>query len=125
MNGSTDPKAIARQFNEHVNNQNIIGLAELMTENHRFVDRKGKMVEGKGNMTKCWVDFSAAFPEYKNTFTRMESRGNLVILFGYANWKRDGDPDYAIWTATIENNLVAEWRIYENTEANRKLFQCI
>jgi len=30
-----------------------------------------------------------------------------------------------IWTATIEDDLVNEWRIYEDTEENRERFGLI
>ena len=44
---STDPKLIALQFNEHINHQNIRGLSDLMTEDHRFIDRAGWSSVGK------------------------------------------------------------------------------
>ena len=118
----SDPKIVALLFNEHINNQNLLALSNLMSEKHRFIDRKGNIVDGKKNMIESWAKFFIMFPEYKNSFNRIESRGNLVVLYGYAKWKKDDDPDYAIWTATIENDHVAEWRIYENSEANQKFF---
>jgi hypothetical protein len=45
-----------------------------------------------------------------------------VVLYGYATWHEGDDPDWAIWTARIEDDLVAEWRIYEDTEENRSRF---
>jgi len=119
---STDPKLITLQFNEYINQQNVRGLTGLMTEDHRFIDRAGTVVSGKDSMTKTWVRFFELFPEYCNTFERVESHGNLVILHGYATWKKGDAPDHAIWTATIENDLVAEWRIYEDSEENKKKF---
>ncbi|UCE12159.1 MAG: nuclear transport factor 2 family protein [Candidatus Heimdallarchaeota archaeon] len=121
-----DPKLTALQFNEHINNQNIKSLSNLMTEDHTFIDRKGEIDKGKESITKGWIDFFNQFPDYKNTFTRVESRGEyLVILIGYANWTGEGPPDHAIWTALIEDDLVAEWRIYEDTPANRKKFNIV
>lgn len=117
-----DPKLTALQFNEYINSQDIQGLSNLMTEDHVFIDRKGEIHKGKDTMTKGWIDFFNSFPEYENTFLRIQSQGDLVILYGYATWQRGSDPDYAIWTARIENDLVAEWRIYENTDENRRIF---
>lgn len=118
-----DPKLTALQFNECINNQDIIGLSNLMTEDHTFIDRKGEIDKGKESMTKGWIDFFNQFPEYKNTFTRVESRNELVILLGYARWSIDSSEDHAIWTATIKDDLVAEWRIYHDSEENRKKFK--
>ncbi len=115
-----DPKLIALQFNEYINNQNINGLSKLMTEDHIFIDRAN---EQYGNMVNGWKEFFHNFPTYKNYFHRVESRDDLVILMGYAKWSKDSlKKDYAIWTARIEKDLVSEWRIYEDTEENRKLF---
>lgn len=118
-----DPKLTALQFNEYINNHDIEGLSRLMTEDHTFIDRKGEVDKGKESMTKGWIEFFENFPYYKNTFNRVESRGNVVILFGYAYWSDKNKYDPAIWTARIENDLVAEWRIYEDTVENRKRFK--
>ncbi len=114
-----DPKLTALQFNEYINNQDIEGLSRLMTADHIFIDRAN---ESYDDMVNGWKEFFSNYPTYKNYFQRVESRGNLVILVGYAKWSNDSlEKDYAIWTAKIENDLVSEWRIYEDTEENRKL----
>jgi len=120
-----DPKLTALQFNEYINRQDIDGLASLMSEGHTFIDRKGQVDEGKERMAQGWIDFFRSFPDYKNTFERVQSQGNLVVLYGYATWTQGGDPDWAIWTATIEEDLVAKWRIYEDTEENKSGFKLL
>jgi len=74
-------------------------------------------------MTEAWVRFFELFPEYRNSFMRVESKGNIVILYGYATWKKGEAPDHTIWTATIEDGCVAEWRIYEDSEENKEKFK--
>jgi predicted SnoaL-like aldol condensation-catalyzing enzyme len=115
-----DPKLTALQFNEYINSQDIKGLSGLMTEDHTFIDREDQVHTGKNTMTKGWIEFFRSFPDYRNTFYRVESRDDLVILIGYAIWSRGSHPDCAIWAATIEDDLVVEWRIYHDTEENRK-----
>ncbi len=122
---SVDPKLTALQFNEYINRQDIGGLSSLMTESHTFIDRKGEVYEGRETMTMGWTDFFRSFPDYKNTFQRVESRGDLVVLYGYATWEKGANPDHAIWTAAIEDDLVAEWRVYEDTEENKRRFDLI
>ncbi len=74
-------------------------------------------------MVNGWKEFFRNYPTYKNYFKRVESIDNLVILIGYAKWSKDSlVEDHAIWTAKIENDLVAEWCIYEDTDENRKKF---
>lgn len=120
-----DPKLTALQFNEYINSQDIDGLSSLMTEDHTFIDRKDEVDEGKDTMIKGRTEFFKSFPDYKNTFEKVESRGDLVILYGFATWEKGSDPDYAIWTARVESDLVAEWRIYEDTEEHKRKFNLV
>jgi len=59
-------------------------------------------------MTKNWVSFFEEFPDYRNIFTRVESQNNFVILIGYSTCSYEPLDGPAIWTATIENDLVAK-----------------
>lgn len=81
-----DPKLTALQFNEYINKQDIKGLSGLMTPDHTFIDRANKVDKGKESTTKGWMEFFASFPDYKNTFNRVESHDSLVIPLGYAYW---------------------------------------
>lgn len=116
-----DPKVVALLFNECITHQNLEGLAGLMTEDHAFIDRAGKISTPKDIMVKGWKEFFTAFPHYKNTFLRVESNGNIVAIVGYAYWSTEQPYDPVLWSARIEEDLVAEWRIYEDTPANRAL----
>lgn len=122
---SVDPKLTALQFNEYINKQDIDGLSSLMTEDHVFVDREGKGEKGKELMTMGWKGFFDMFPEYKNTFIRIQSQDDIVVIYGYAVWKKNSARDYVIWTAKIKNDLVAEWRIHKDTKENKKKFNLI
>jgi hypothetical protein len=52
----------------------------------------------------------------------VESGDNLVIIIGHAFWSKEQPYDPGIWTAKIEDDRVAEWRIYDDTAENRKEF---
>lgn len=117
-----DPKSVALRFNECISNQDIDGLGGLMTEDHVFIDRDRNITQSKKAMLESWSRFFEMFSRYKNTFERVESRDNLVVILGFAYWSEENQHDPAIWTATIVNDLVAEWRIYHDTEENRKKF---
>lgn len=118
-----DPKSIALAFNDCITRQDINGLAGLMTEDHTFIDREGKISRPKKVMIEGWKKFFEMFPRYKNTFTRVESKDDLVTMLGYAYWSEEQPRDNAIWTATVVEDLVAEWRIYYDTDENRRIFQ--
>lgn len=115
-----DPKLTALLFNECINNQDVEGLSRLMSDDHTLIVREGVVVRGKEANKKGWNSFFRTFPGYKNTFGRVESKDNLVIIVGHAFWSEAEPYDPVIWTAKIEGDRVAEWRIYDDTEANRK-----
>ena len=115
-----DPKLIVLQFNECINNQDIDGLAALMTEDHTFIDSSDEVHEGKDAMVKSWIAFFTAYPDYLNHLSIIESRENLVLVTGYSTCSYDPLDGPAIWTAKVENDLVAEWRVYLDTPENRE-----
>lgn len=117
-----DPKLVALQFNECINNQDLEGLKHLMTEDHVFIDRDGNVGRPREAMILGWQKFFEAFPAYRNTFKRVESTDNLVVILGYAYWSEEQPYDPVIWTAVIVDDLVGEWHIYADSEENRKRF---
>ena len=118
--GERDPKLIVLLFNECINNQDITGLSRMMTENHTFIDSSEDVHSGKKSMVKGWSDFFDQYPDYQNHFTRIESRENLVLVVGHSTCSYIPLDGPAIWTAKIEDGLVAEWRVYLDTIENRK-----
>ncbi len=117
-----DPKLIALQFNECITDQNIDELARLMSDGHTFIDRERTIHRPKDFMIDSWKKFFELFPKYKNIFTRIESHDNLVVMLGHAFWSDEQPHDAAIWTATIIDDLVAEWHIYYDTPEERRKF---
>ncbi len=119
---SSDPKTVALEFNKCINRHDVEGLSALMPADHIYIDREGRSDRSKSGMVRAWEEFFQAFPKYRNIFHRVESFNNLVIMVGYAYWDKDNRHDPAIWVAKIAGGLVAEWRIYYDTEENRKKF---
>jgi predicted SnoaL-like aldol condensation-catalyzing enzyme len=117
-----DPKLTALMFNECINSQDIENLSILMSEDHSFIDRDGNVHSPKDFMIKAWENFFKLFPDYKNTFLKLESRDDIVLITGSAYWSEENPDDSSIWVVKIEDDLVKEWRIYYNTDENRKLF---
>jgi predicted SnoaL-like aldol condensation-catalyzing enzyme len=122
---SRDPKLFALLFNECIANRDLEGLAALMSEGHTFIDRTGTISQPKEYMVKAWKKFFASFPDYKNTFSRVESAGNTVSIVGYAFWSEEQPYDPVLWSARVEDDLIAEWRVYEDTPENRRLLNLV
>ncbi|GAB1513882.1 nuclear transport factor 2 family protein [Actinophytocola sp. KF-1] len=109
----------ATRFNDCVNHADLHGLAELMTDDHRFVDAAGAVVRGKQACLAAWRGFFAAFPDYRNTFTSVATRGHVVVIEGCSVCAEPELAGPALWTAIVEGERVAEWRVYEDTPATR------
>ena len=105
---SKDPKLVAVQFNECINNRDLNGLEQLMTEDHSFIDRDGNVSQSREVMVRSWEKFFEMVPAYKNTFTKIESKENAVFILGHSYWSEKQPYDPVIWTATIVENRVRE-----------------
>lgn len=114
-----NPKIIALLFNQCITDHDLDGLARLMTVDHAFVERDGTVHQPKAYMVEAWRRFFEAFPDYRNTFARVQSKDNRVVMLGFAYWSKQQPYDPYIWTATIVDDLVHEWRIYLDTPENR------
>jgi ketosteroid isomerase-like protein len=117
---SIDPKLTVQKFNACINSHNVDGLAEFMTDDVIMKDENSIVVKGKEAFKNAWVQFFDMCPDYRNHFTRIESQKNLVIIVGSSTCSNNMVNGPALWTARVENGLIAEWRILEDTEANRK-----
>ena len=116
-----DPKLTVLQFNECINNQDPDGLASLMTDKVRLIAGEETTQKGKVEVKNAWIQFFNLCPDYKNHFTRIESKDDRVVIIGFStssNKELDGP---ALWTALIKNDLIDEWRILDDTKENRNL----
>ena len=116
-----NPVHTVKKFNEYINKKDLNGLDQLMAEDHVYIDRDGARTKTKDIMLPLWKQFFELFPDYQNTFTRIESASDLVKIVGYAFWSEAQPLDNIIWTVRIKDNLIQEWRTYDDTENNRRL----
>ncbi len=121
----SDQISIVQAFNDCINKQDIDGLAGLMAEDHVFIDHDRSSHGPKSHMMEGWKEFFKMFPAYKNTFNKFQSAGDRVFVLGFAYWSEKEPYDPVIWSAVIDDNLIVEWRIYEDSAENRKKFNLI
>jgi uncharacterized protein (TIGR02246 family) len=128
MSGSPIPVATA--FVRAINRQDAATLAELMTDDHRFVDSLGNVVEGREKMRAGWIGYFRMVPDYSLAMEETYADGPVVLLLGVAQgtYTTDGtlkaenkwQTPVAIRVA-VENGKVAEWRVYADNESIRRL----
>ena len=115
-----DPKIIALLFNECINNQELDGLTNLMSDDYTFIDSKNKIHPSKEDGIKGWGEFFSTYPDYRNNFSKIILKEDLVIIIGYSTCSYEPLDGPALWTARVRNDLIAEWRIYDDTQENRE-----
>lgn len=120
MTNAKDPKLTVLEFNRCINQRDIKGLSELMAEDYTFIDSSDDVHTGKENMVAGWKNFFDTYPDYRNHFELLETRGNGIYILGYSRCEYDPLDGPAIWTAHVENDLVVEWRVYLDTDLNRR-----
>lgn len=69
-------ESVAHAFAAAISRQDVAALAELMTENHRFIDSLGNAVEGREKMRAGWAGYFRMVPDYTiaidETFTNAD-----------------------------------------------------
>ena len=111
-------------FNQAITEQDVDKLAALMTNDHTFIDSAGQKFEGKEKAVEIWQGFFAAFPDYQNHFEKLVEKDGLVIATGKSTCSNEPALDgSALWTVMQRDEQVSEWRVYEDTAANRLLLQ--
>jgi len=115
-----DPKLVVLRFNERINARDIEGLVALMTEDHVFIDSADGRTEGRERAGNAWRGFFAAFPDYRNSFSALVSRGDRVYIAGRSSCSNPLLDGPALWMASIRGEEVAAWRVCDDTPETRR-----
>jgi len=117
---TTPAEDVAVAFNDAINAGSIGGLERLMTDDHRFVDSAGRAIEDKPACLAAWRGFFTSFPDYRNHFEDIGTHDELVVIRGHSRCETPELDGPALWSARVLNALVSEWRVYDDTPANRR-----
>jgi ketosteroid isomerase-like protein len=113
------------QFLERINQHDADKLAELMTEDHVFIDSLGQSVTGRESMRLGWRGYFAFCPDYWVSHEEIFSNGDLVAVFGAAGGTIAAEGKLApenvwltsaAWLARVERGLVKQWRVYADNK---------
>jgi uncharacterized protein (TIGR02246 family) len=101
----------ALRFNDRINHQDLEGLAELMTDDHTFIDSEGNVTKGRDAMKDGWREFFKRYPDYRNNFTSVTVQDNVVVMIGHSSCSFKLLEHPSIWTARIRGECVSEWKV--------------
>jgi len=125
-------KEIVLQFVEQINSQNVDGLCSLMSEQHRFIDAFGAIVQGREQMRQAWIGYFHLVPDYQILLEEVFEYGNAVVAFGTAGGTYAPNGELleqnkwqvpAAWRASVSDNFLTEWRVYADNEPLRQLMR--
>jgi len=125
MANRADPRQLVDQFIDRINAHDADALAELMSEDHRFIDAAGECHSGREAMRRAWEQYFACFPDYRIDVDDEMIDGEVVAVFGWASGTYSGTIDSdaskawripGAWRARTRESHVTEWRVWANIE---------
>jgi ketosteroid isomerase-like protein len=121
QNPPRDPLLVALLFNERINSGDLDGLCALMAPDHVFIDAEGSTLRSSDRIRAAWHAFFHEYPDYRNHFQLMRCTGATVSILGCSTCSCGELEGPALWSTRIETGRVAEWRVWRDTQENRKL----
>src|SRR2546428_12502788 len=126
-------------FIDRINAHDVEGLAELMSDDHTFIDADGNQVSGKKKMTAGWRGYFEWFPDYcievNEVFeendalgsdeaagvVEVRENGETFALFGFAGGSFKGKQSEswrlrAAWKAAVKEGRVALSPVFADTK---------
>lgn len=123
MFSTLSPEKIVQEFNHKINTRDLEGLSEMLTPDHTFIDSSQEVHQGRELMITNWKTFFELYPDYQNHFRFLKTQADLVIVLGHSTCSFSALAGPAIWTARVVQNRIAEWRVYLDNEANRRMLK--
>lgn len=125
----SDEINVVEAFIAAINRRSSPEIADLMTEDHTFVDSAGGAVFGRDKTVAGWDTYFRMFPDYTIRAECILRDKGLVAVFGSAagtyKGKRGCVPENRIempaaWRAVVENGRVKVWQVFADwTEGHR------
>jgi ketosteroid isomerase-like protein len=123
---------VVRALIRAINGRKVDRIADLLTDNHRFIDSLGNVIHGGDEVATGFAAYFKMVPDYRIDVTHMLAKGNTVIAWGSAggSYVPQGQ-DTAIghweipaaWRAIVREGRVAEWQVYADNEPVRALMR--
>lgn len=118
-------------FLEKINEHDINGIVHLLSDDHKFIDSMGIVVNGKKEMRHAWKLYFKWFPDYeisvKNTLLTDDSVGIFGTARGTFNTDEVSESDKfeipAAWRAKVKDNLIMEWQVFADNEVVRDIIK--
>jgi limonene-1,2-epoxide hydrolase len=117
---SPDANVIAA-FASAINRHDVAAMSDLMSEDHTFIDSRGRTVSGRKEMVAAWKAYFSMFPDYEILVDTVLADNGAVAVFGSASGTYNGKRGLvsenriampAGWKASVANGKVRLWQVY-------------
>jgi len=121
MKDTSHDADVVAAFITAINRHDLAALADLMSEDHTFIDPQGRRVSGRKEMITGWKAYFAMFPDYEILVDTTLNVNGTVAVFGSVsgtyNGKRGLVPKNRIampaaWKANVADGKVKLWQVY-------------
>jgi len=121
---------VVEAFISAINRHAPSEISELMTDDHSFIDSRGKIQTGREKMIAGWKEYFRMFPDYYIRLESILSEQTLVAAFGSAfgtyNGKRGLAAENRIempaaWKAIVEHGKIKLWQVYADWTEGSKI----
>ncbi|HMG74692.1 MAG TPA: nuclear transport factor 2 family protein [Pyrinomonadaceae bacterium] len=108
-------------FIDRINAHDVAGLAELMSDDHTFIDAHGNQISGKEKMIAGWRGYFGMFPDYYLEVTEVFEDAGKLGLFGFAGGSYQNKESEswrlpAAWKAEVNEGRVTLWQVFADTK---------
>jgi ketosteroid isomerase-like protein len=113
-----NPIETVLEFLNRINQHDVDKLAELMTEDHVFIDSLGNRVTGREKMRGGWRAYFGMCPDYWISHEEIFGNGATVATFGAAGGAISGKEwrTPAAWLAVVEKGQIKKWQVYADNK---------
>jgi uncharacterized protein (TIGR02246 family) len=119
------PTETVTEFLARINQRDPSRLAELLTDDHIFIDSIGNTVKGRDNMAAAWGQYFAFCPDYQVTAESILADGEQVAVIGTAGGtiaQNGTTPPENHWNiraaffALVRHDHIQQWRVYADNK---------
>jgi ketosteroid isomerase-like protein len=112
---------IVLDFVSAINNIDVDGIHNLISEDHLFIDSQDNRMYGREEMKKAWISYFSIFPDYKIEIMEIFEKESLICILGYASGtykgiQNENNSNYwripAAWTAIVSDKKIKQWQVY-------------
>jgi uncharacterized protein (TIGR02246 family) len=122
-------ESVVQAFIRAINRQDVDAIADLLTEQHRFIDSLGNLHEGRETLRRGWTKYFEIVPDYTVAIEETMCNGPVVVMLGEAqgtfapHGKLEPGNHWTTPTAFrafVQDGKLAEWRVYCDNDPIRQ-----